>query len=515
MVDKNQILIKYYREGKSKSEIAKELKTSRKTVRKYIEDHEKLIHSDELGKELELGLSSKPKYNSATRTKSVLTDTVTEEINSCLKKNKEKRNSGLRKQLMQKIDIYDYLKEKGHKISYPTVCNYIRAEEAKGKESFIKQVYHPGEVCEFDWGEVKVYIKGYLQTLNLAVFTSAYSNYRYAKLFYRQDSLAFSQSHIDFFLYTKGVYKEMVYDNMRVAVKKFVGTSEERATTGLLELSNYYKFGFRFCNIRKGNEKGHVERSVEFIRRKSFSRKDEFSSVEQVNEHLLRTCEKLNNGPQKLKSGKTANALFDEEKPNLFVSKYPYKSFSNEHAKVDKYSTISFQQNRYSIPDYLVGKMLDMKVFAEKIDIYYNSELVCSHKRSYGAQTWTMDINHYLYTLKRKPGALKGALAYEQLSEDVKEIHEKYFTDSPKDFIELLRYCKENEIAISKVQEAISRVLSTTPTSVSKDKILTIMDKEKERAQNLGAGHNLSSKEIDEIVRQSKEALKEACNFLN
>ena len=156
-----------------------------------------------------------------------------------------------------------------------------------------------------------------------------------------------------------------------------------------------------------------------------------------------------------------------------------------------------------------------MKVFAEKIDIYYNNEPVCNHKRSYGAQIWTMNINHYLNTLKRKPGALKGALAYEQLSEDVKEIYEKYFTDSPKDFIELLQYCKENEIAISKVQEAILQVLLTTPTSVSKDKILTIMDKEKEKAQSFESGYNLSSKDTDEIVKQSREALREACNFLN
>ena len=33
----------------------------------------------------------------------------------------------------------------------------------------------------------------------------------------------------------------------------------------------YYQFGFRFCNVRKGNEKGHVERSVEYIRRKAFA----------------------------------------------------------------------------------------------------------------------------------------------------------------------------------------------------------------------------------------------------
>lgn len=78
MVDKNQILIKYYREGKSKSCISRELKITRKTVRKYLEEHGNLMHSFSLDKELELGLSSKPKYNSATRISRVLTDTVTE-----------------------------------------------------------------------------------------------------------------------------------------------------------------------------------------------------------------------------------------------------------------------------------------------------------------------------------------------------------------------------------------------------------------------------------------------------
>jgi len=54
----------------------------------------------------------------------------------------------------------------------------------------------------------------------------------------------------------------MVYDNMKVAVKRFVGTEKE-PIEGLLQLSIYYGFRYRFCNVRSGNEEGHVERSVE------------------------------------------------------------------------------------------------------------------------------------------------------------------------------------------------------------------------------------------------------------
>ena len=38
----------------------------------------------------------------------------------------------------------------------------------------------------------------------------------------------------------------MVYDNMKVAVAKFVGHNEKQPTKGLLTLSKYYGFNFRF-----------------------------------------------------------------------------------------------------------------------------------------------------------------------------------------------------------------------------------------------------------------------------
>ena len=515
MVDKTQILLKYYREQKSERAISRELKISRKTVHKYITQHESLIDSDDIEKHLEQGMSLKPRYNTYNRIKRVLTLEIEQEINSCLKKNKEKINTGMRKQIMKKIDIFHYLQEKNYQVSYATVCNYIRETETSGKESFIKQLYQAGEICEFDWGEVKLHINGKLQKFNMAVFTPAYSNYRFAKLYYRQDSLSFSQSHIDFFSHTGGVHKTMVYDNMRVAVAKFVGRSEKTPTKALLELSIYYKFGFRFCNVRRGNEKGHVEKSVDYVRRKSFSLKDEFTSIEQANEHLLQTCEDLNNTGQILKLNQTANELFEHEKPNLFVSKYPYICFENEYAKVDKYSTISYKKNRYSVPDFLVGKLLDIKVFAQKIDLYFNNEQVGSHKRSYGLQTWTMDINHYLTTLKRKPGALKSSLAMNQLSDKIKEIREKYFDNDTRDFIELLQYCKDKNIFFTEVENAVEKVKKITPTSISKDKILAVISKEKELLKNEKNNNLEHSYESNEIEKQAIANLQELSKAFN
>ena len=144
MVDKNRILINYYREGESKKSIAERLNISRKTVRKYILEHEALFGKENAKESINKGVSSKPTYKSKARTKRKLTKEIAEEINKCLSENKKKRNNGFHKQQMKKIDIFEYLLEKQYKIGYTSVCNYVRHAENTGKESFIKQKYSPG-----------------------------------------------------------------------------------------------------------------------------------------------------------------------------------------------------------------------------------------------------------------------------------------------------------------------------------------------------------------------------------
>jgi transposase len=505
MVDKNQILINYYRDGESKSSIARRLKISRKTVRRCIEEHEQ-IYRKTLSKDLlEKGITSKPEYDISGREPLKLSFEIKNKIEECLSLNREKNNKGLHKQQMKKIDIYELLKSEGFVIGYTTVCNYIRSLEHK--ESFIKQIYAPGHTCEFDWCDVKLYFNGKLQVLNLAVFVNGYSNYRWGKLFYKQDTLAFSQSHIDFFEHIKGVPKEMVYDNMRVAIRKFVGHFEKQATVCLLELSTYYKFGFRFCNIRKGNEKGHVERSVEYVRRKAFSNDVDFTDIAQANAHLWEIIEKLNNTPQQLVENKTANELFAEEKSYLYQTNIAYISFETLNSKADKYATVIVYGNRYSSPDFLVGKLISIRIFAEKIDTYYNTQNLGTHIRSYGAHTWTLDINHYLTTLFRKPGALKNSVAFNQSDEKIKHIYQEYFTDDNREFIELLQYCKDKNTDIKNLEKAIHKLNQICGGNISKDKIIAVIEK----AESTEIKQNTD----DEIHRYSQALLNELAAIYN
>ena len=74
---------------------------------------------------------------------------------------------------------------------------------------------------------------------------------------------------------------------MRVAVSKFVGLHEKEPTKALLELRGYYGFSHRFCNTYRANEKGHVERSVEYVRRKAFALRDSFENIQDAQAWLM------------------------------------------------------------------------------------------------------------------------------------------------------------------------------------------------------------------------------------
>ena len=239
--------------GYSKRRISRELHVSRHTVDNILSKYESAIRTDNPEEALSDLLTIQPRYDSSRRRPRRLTQEIKDKIGFCLKKNAVKIATGLRKQRMLKKDIHQFLLSQGYTISYATVCSYIKNiesyKEKKKSEAFIRLFYEPGCIAEFDWGEVLLFIDGVKTKFYLAVFTFGHSNGRYAYLFRHQNTLAFMESHRNFFRDIHGVPAMMVYDNMRVAVKSFVG-GDKKPTEALMKMSGFYCFEYRFCNVR-------------------------------------------------------------------------------------------------------------------------------------------------------------------------------------------------------------------------------------------------------------------------
>lgn len=478
MYTKQEIIIQHYRLGKSQRQISRELVISRKTVKRYVEEHERLqqVNNPILTTDLlSASLCKPPIYTPRIGQKRKLTQDIAQLIDGYLADNETKKAAGLGKQCLKKIDIFELLQAQDFGVSYTTVCNYIRHQSLKitTKEAFIRQIYEPGSVCEFDWGEIKLCINGVTGRYYLAVFTSAYSNYRYVLLFQRQDTLAFMESHTLFFKHTGGAFHQMTYDNMRVAVSRFVGLHEKEPTRALLDLRAHYFFTHRFCNIYSGNEKGHVERSVEYVRRKAFAPNHSYATLEAAQVHLLQSVSRLNDTKQQL-TGSTANELFKKEQPLLYKSQSALAFSESMPCKVDKYASICFGTNHYSVPDNLVSKVVDVKVYSQKLEIFHSNTLVASHVRTFGRHQWIIAIEHYLDTFKRKPGALNSSVALVS-SPYLKELFDNYFRATPRDFVDLLQFCVRFNVAQEKLQDTVKLLLSLCTHDITTEKITAIL----------------------------------------
>ncbi len=485
MKTKQEIILNRYRDGASLRQISRDLCIHRETVTKYVKAYEaqaKQLSGSSAGTKVELidDIVKAPTYNTKNRVKRKLTKEIISKVETFLEQNKQKRQQGQRKQQLKKIDIYELLKEKGHDIGYSSVCKLIQELDQPTQEAFIRQIYKAGDVCEFDWGEVKIDTSKGIEKYQIAVFTSAYSNYRYARLFKHQDTNSFQQAHAYFFNKINGVYKTLVYDNMKVVVKKFVGPTEKEATDGLLKLSLYYCFSHRFCNVRKGNEKGHVERSVEYVRRKAFSKKSTFTNLDDANEYLNRICDSLNEKPRKAHDNKTSLMLLKEEQACLYPVKPMFECGEDHVLKVDKYSTVSYKTCRYSVPEKYVGKLVNIKVYPDKIICFDVDGKRCIHTRLNGLHEWSIKIEHYTKTLKRKPGALAGSLAMAQIDIRLDKIYKTYYKTREKDFIDLIEYLQTRPVTIKKIELAIKHLQPVKTTDVTLDKIKILCDRKSE-----------------------------------
>ena len=455
-MDKKQQILHLYRvEELSLRDISRKLNVDRKTVTRLINAYEAHIKSNpESG--IDEFLAITPKYKSRAYTPRVVRDSVTKEIDKWLKENDRRRSNGMRKQCLKCKDIHRELIQSGYQVSYSSVCRYVRKKKSehapKAPDVYLRIRHNPGEECQFDWGEVKLFIKGTSTTLMMAVFAFPYSKGRFAYLFHRQDTLAFMESHRNFFRDVNGVPYAMVYDNMRVAV--VFDEKAKKPTEALQRLSNFYRFSFRYCNARAGWEKGDVERSVDYVRGRAFTTRVDFDSIEEAQRWLSMICSQINAEQGSLSTlGKTSK--LDEELQSLKPKQGDFGCFELAEYKVDKQSTISIKSNHYSVPDTLAGQSVTVQMYSEKVVIYdKDHKKVAVHERSYNTNDWIVDINHYINTLMKKTSAIAYSEAFHQMPNSMQQIYHKYFKDNGKEFLMLVRYVRDNSIAYEEVIKA-------------------------------------------------------------
>ena len=381
-------IIRLKEQGLSNRGVARELGIDKKTVNKYWNEYKdnlkELNETTDTAKisEIQENITSAPKYNSENRIRRKVTPEFLNALEKILEEEEKKiKTLGTNKQALTKQQIYELLKKQGFPLSYSTVVLEMKRIKNSGNECFIRQNYDFGDRLEYDFGEVKLVINGIVKRYYIAVLSSPAGNFRWCYLYDNCKKDVFLDSHVRFFKMIGGVWKEIVYDNMRNVVSKFIGKNEKELNEDLVKISLYNWFDINVTNAFSGNEKGYVEGSVKYLRNKIFAENYKFSSEEAAIEYMESQLMKLNE-----------NSKIEEEKKILEPTKPPLELGEIRKSFVNKYSFVQIENNFYSVPEYLVGLTVTSKIYYNKILIYSNNELVCEHKKIDGIKKISANI---------------------------------------------------------------------------------------------------------------------------
>ena len=412
-------------EGMSQRQIAATLHISRNTVKKYWDGNsvpwERKVYS---------------------RQPCILTREVVAFVKKCLE---EDSRSKSKKQHHTAKRIYDRLvAEWGFTGGETTVRRLVKELREKQQEAFVPLAFPPGDALQIDWGEATVYLEGVKTTVNLFCARLCYSDAPIVLAYRRQNEESFLDALVRVFQYFGGVPKHVIFDNGKVAVKDGFG-AHARKQAGYAALAAHYGFEAVFCNPASGNEKGLVEGLVGYIRRNACVPIPKAETIEDLNLMLEEKCIKYLSHQIQGKASPVGEMLAQEKKELYSLPGYPFEPCKRTSGRVDRFCTVRFDTNSYSVPAGYCGKEVSVKAGPEMVFIYLAGQCIAQHRRCLGRNQAVYKLEHYLPLLEKKGRAIFYA-------RPVQDTLPGYFLDwlqkqnlSPKELVEILYRCREED----------------------------------------------------------------------
>jgi hypothetical protein len=136
-------------------------------------------------------------------------------------------------------------------------------------------------------------------------------------------------------------------------------------------------------------------------------------SYEELNAWLLDRCvgyAKAHPHPEQREQ--TVWEIFEAERPSLVRYAGRFDGFHAVPASVSKTCLVRFDNNRYSVAANAVGRPVEIRAYADRIELRQDGRAVGEHSRCFGRDQTVFDPWHYVPVLARKPGALRNGAPF-------------------------------------------------------------------------------------------------------
>jgi transposase len=281
--------------------------------------------------------------------------------------------------------IFEMVKARGYLGSVVQVRRYVRGVRPSPREAFLRLETMPGEQAQVDWGHFgKIQVGSATRALSCFVIVLSWSRAIYARFALDQTLESFLRGHILGFAALGGVPREILYDNLKSVVLERVG-DHIRFHPRILDLAGHYHFAPKPCAPYRGNEKGKVERQIQYLRHSFFAAR-RFSTVEDLNRQLERWIADIahvRRAPGHADGSTVGTLLAEEQSRLLALPEHAMECDRVVGVTSGKTPYVRFDLNDYSIPHTLVRRPLTLLASEVGVRVVDGQDVVARHVRSY------------------------------------------------------------------------------------------------------------------------------------
>ena len=280
-----------------------------------------------------------------------------------------------------------------------------RALHGPEQEVFFPQVHPPGREAQMDFtdaGELRVNIAGLPFPHLFFEFILSHSGWRFVDLAFGETFEALQQGLQGALWALNGAPQVVRTDNLSAATHELKETKGRTLTQRYAALLEHYGLQATRTNPRSSHENGvaeqaHYRLKTSLDQALLIRGSRDFPSVAAYSAFVQGVVDKSNRRVQ----GKLA-----EERRHLRpLPPAAVPEYTTWRTRVKKWSTIRVTNRTYSVPSRLCGHEVEVRQYADYLEVYYKGQMVERLERVRGEQKARIDYRHIIWSLVRKPGA--------------------------------------------------------------------------------------------------------------
>ena len=276
------------------------------------------------------------------------------------------------------------LERHGQEVPYSTLTYWVRQAELREPPVRVGRYdFAPGEEMQHDTSPHRLELGGKpltAQCAGLILGFSRLSFIQYYPRFTRFEAEVFLNAA---FAFLGGTCVRCTIDNTSVLVA--AGSGPQAVIAGPIERLGA-RFGVRFVPHAVGHpdRKAHIERLFHYVEH-NFLPGRTFADWLDLNAQARAWCEQVANQKIKRSLGTSPRAAFEQERAALRpLPLHCPAACVIAHRVVDTEGYVHLETNRYSVPERLLGKAVEVYQYFETVTVYFQGTEVARHPRAIG-----------------------------------------------------------------------------------------------------------------------------------